>query len=815
MKFGKNLHEEAREEWKDKYIDYMALKKKLWEVRDEVDNPHGNPLVLEAKRAIFQGYLDSEIEKVVLWYKSSLDNLKTNVKTLERDLALAPQILSDQTIETDFKLKGISTLRGRWRTVGTELACLLEYVSLNMIAMRKILKKYAKHVEPTKPMEGYCTLEIQHPEDPSWAFVQGTFLPDYVAKELDLMQNDPAVTDIQERTNVALGYLQMIRKQLLAKAHEEGVDRNKVSVAIPPLFPSGRYTEKQASLTRQQTIGHTSSDEQNILRQIEIAANHARVTARLVRSRPWSVAQAGIFEEPPGDASAVGNEAGLWITLAMSFLHACMYYLPTPTLSHLCKTLDVDLALGGLVFAIADVGEIIASFVYTFWTNTNYRRPLIFSACTGVLGCLLTSLAFLLPAGGFTFMLAGRFLIGAASARTICRRYIADCIPIATRTKASLGIVVASSAGMAVGSLVSVPIMHLGEVYAINVDLEPIGISGFIGGILWAATLVSAFFFFAEPHVSRRRTQTADDELQVSLLEGGHRPVDRSASLLTRRHMLEQTSWAAPHGEHDSGSDEWIADESIEPASKKFDMRRSLQRLLGSINVPWDQFREALLPTLCCFVCLSLFKLTVAVFSSSLPLFSHGTLWYWKDANRAIVLGGLGFTMLPSGYFASVMSARFSDRRILALSLAVTVAACIPLYQLGPSRLEKSLYLFGAIVLHMSVVGVEGTSMSLLSKVIHPSMARGPVNCGLLTTVAGTVGRLVGNTLVILLAGIVTVDEDSPEFELVTFATSSTGRCRSFSASASFMCSACTSGCSDARGAGPSVPESPPAALLL
>jgi len=44
------------------------------------------------------------------------------------------------------------------------------------------------------------------------------------------------------------------------------------------------------------------------------------------------------------------------------------------------------------------------------------------------------------------------------------------------------------------------------------------------------------------------------------------------------------------------------------------------------------------------------------------------------------------------------------------------------------------------------------------------------MNCGLLTTVAGTVGRLWGNIMVLVLADIVTVDANSPGFELVDFA---------------------------------------------
>jgi len=285
------------------------------------------------------------------------------------------------------------------------------------------------------------------------------------------MQNNPAVSDLQERVNVALGYLQMIRKLLMDTA-KNAVNPDKIAILAPALFGNTKKMQREASITRQQTLNFTSADEQNLLRQIEIAANQARVTAGLVRSRPWSVMHAGIFEEPLSDLLAKGDSWGVWITLSMAFLHACVYYMPTPTLHHLCRDLDVSLTYGGLVFAISDVGEIISSFVYTFWTNKNYKHPLLFSACCGVLGCSLTSLGLELPVAGFPVYLTGRFLIGAASARTICRRYIADCVPLAQRTVASLGMVVASSMGMGIGSLISVPVMRMGNIYMKRVTIE-------------------------------------------------------------------------------------------------------------------------------------------------------------------------------------------------------------------------------------------------------------------------------------------------------------------------------------------------------
>ena len=37
---------------------------------------------------------------------------------------------------------------------------LLEFVSLNMAALRKILKKFKKHIEPLAPMQGFMALEV-------------------------------------------------------------------------------------------------------------------------------------------------------------------------------------------------------------------------------------------------------------------------------------------------------------------------------------------------------------------------------------------------------------------------------------------------------------------------------------------------------------------------------------------------------------------------------------------------------------------------------------------------------------------------------
>ena len=60
--------------------------------------------------------------------------------------------------------------------------------------------------------------------------------------------------------------------------------------------------------------------------------------------------------------AASGDRAGLYITLMMAFLHAAVYFLPTPDMHNLCRGLGVDLSLSALIFAVADIGEVLASF---------------------------------------------------------------------------------------------------------------------------------------------------------------------------------------------------------------------------------------------------------------------------------------------------------------------------------------------------------------------------------------------------------------------------------------------------------------------
>lgn len=81
-------------------------------------------------------------------------------------------VIDSEELDPNHKLQRLDTKIEELKSVATRITNLLQYVSLNMQGIRKILKKFAKHVEPTKPAPGFLALEIQHPHEPGWKMMQ-------------------------------------------------------------------------------------------------------------------------------------------------------------------------------------------------------------------------------------------------------------------------------------------------------------------------------------------------------------------------------------------------------------------------------------------------------------------------------------------------------------------------------------------------------------------------------------------------------------------------------------------------------------------
>ena len=162
-------------------------------------------------------------------------------------------------------------------------------------------------------------------------------------------------------------------------------------------------------------------------------------------------------------------------------------------------------------------------------------------------------------------------------------------------------------------------------------------------------------------------------------------------------------------------------------------------------------------PMIATFCILFLLKLVQQAYLDSLPLFS-GKLYGWTSSQAGLMLAVFGLTVIPVNTLVGQISDHVSDRGLNAVTLLITAVGCALLMCGGR---PVWMYFLGGTLVFMCTVILEGSGMSLMSKIMHPSLARGTWNAGLMSTEAGTLGRLTGNLCLSMVSKLTGVDTDS------------------------------------------------------
>jgi len=101
----------------------------------------------------------------------------------------------------------------------------------------------------------------------------------------------------------------------------------------------------------------------------------------------------------------------------------------------------------------------------------------------------------------------------------------------------------------------------------------------------------------------------------------------------------------------------------------------------------------------------------------------------------------------------SRLSQQYEDRELIAAALVVMLISVLGIIDYLPNY-SKYQYIIFAIGIFISTNSLEGVNMSLLSKTIPKSWAKGTFNSGFLATEAGTLARSVGDVLISTVAGM-------------------------------------------------------------
>jgi hypothetical protein len=120
----------------------------------------------------------------------------------------------------------------------------------------------------------------------------------------------------------------------------------------------------------------------------------------------------------------------------------------------------------------------------------------------------------------------------------------------------------------------------------------------------------------------------------------------------------------------------------------------------------------------------------------------------WNAQHTGTFLAFLGLLMFPANMVVARLSHRYEDRELLYVTLIIMFFSVLGILVYRPSHYSAVQYVFFGICVFLSANCLEGPNMSLLSKTIPRSWAKGTFNSGFLATEAGTAARSVGDIMI-------------------------------------------------------------------
>jgi predicted MFS family arabinose efflux permease len=95
-------------------------------------------------------------------------------------------------------------------------------------------------------------------------------------------------------------------------------------------------------------------------------------------------------------------------------------YIIAPSSAYYAEALGCNDALSGIMVGAAPLFAMSSSVVYSYWTNYNYKHPMLFAATLQIIGNLLYASAFSYKS--IRMCLIGRAITGLGAPRVINRR---------------------------------------------------------------------------------------------------------------------------------------------------------------------------------------------------------------------------------------------------------------------------------------------------------------------------------------------------------------------------------------------------------
>lgn len=319
------------EEWKEYYINYKMMKKKVKQYVQQTQNGGNREQVLKE----FSRMLDDEIEKIVLFLLQQQGHLASRIEKLGEQRA----VLMEQS-----DISQVCQLREAYREVGNDLVKLLRFVEMNATGIRKILKKFDKRFG-YKFTDYYMSTRANHP----YSQLQQIF------KQVGIV----AVVGALSRN---LAYLQ----------DHQG--------SFSSIYDHPSITLKDPVIEQ---INHSVQKLTHSTNFLQFLGQHALIVPEDVQSGS---------DDLVDDQSY--HFMSLLLNLVNTFLYMVNTYIIVPTADDYSVSLGAAATVCGVIIGSMAVAQVFSSVYFSAWSNKSYFRPLVFSSIMLFLGNLLYALAY-------------------------------------------------------------------------------------------------------------------------------------------------------------------------------------------------------------------------------------------------------------------------------------------------------------------------------------------------------------------------------------------------------------------------------------
>ena len=695
--------------------------------------------------------LRSEIEKLSLFTLQRLGDLADTLGTLrfEKDEAVASLFHVEQHI-----LRGYSSPRAdddniaavpssklddqleTYLKIGVDLLHIMQFVALNSVGLRKILKKYRKTVQ-------------QFVDDPQYYHISGRSLD---LEHLQSVANSQSVAAIQSSLQTALVQLYTRDRTELLFPSSSSSSSSNIDSGVSPyrmlLYfrfqtiiqashmirqtlkvvnePFREYLSRQAMILTGSNLGEVEdissmrsmlSDPDSLLTLDEMSLNEmwkvwvsdydmllstqdddeycTQTTNKLMIDpellKRTSVAMMLIVEEDDGFGKNVAQLVGrnthsterekAWggadnISMALNLmsilLYTINYYIISPTANHYASILGYDGAFGASLIGASSFAAIFAAFLYSFW----YTRSTIKSALIFSTICALIGNILYALAISYKSMgmaIGGRILCGFGSAEVVNRQMISGCVSFKHMTRASAYFVVFGAIGMGIGPLIAA-ILDFTAGRDLNVDIHlPFSPAG---GIIYDHVTSPAFvmaLLWTVEMVCLVVLFREPSRINGSGASEAVKTDDDFLSDIDRDFPIKRES--IPASSYTPSMAGTMSSCSSSMASTMEFRVEPSSTFLDEIKTTWElvTMNPGLPVTLFLFCFVELAD-EVIISSCSMVVRRY---FSWHGSAAGFLIAALGLCVLPSDFIVETCSHHVSERSILILSLWVIAVGLV------------------------------------------------------------------------------------------------------------------------------------------